>query len=281
MAYQSIHVHVESDIATITLNRPDKRNAMNLDFWREFPEAIDDIENNCKARVIVLSGEGQMFSSGMDLAVFMKPNSKLISGDPGRRNENLRRTVLQLQNIFNKLEQSRIPVLAAIHGGCIGGALNLVCACDCRYATDDAYFSLKETQLGMTADLGALQRLPHLIPEGLAREMAYTGRKVDANEALRTGLVNQLFSDKSSMMAYVTDIAQQITRNSPLAVSGSKEMLNYARDHSVTDSLNYMATWQSGMFQPGEMMKAFQAKVQKQPAEYEALWPVEPPLSDS
>ncbi len=279
MAYQSIQVSVDADIAHITLHRPDKRNAMNLDFWREFPEAIRDIENHCRARVIILSGEGSMFSSGMDLSVFMTPDSSLISGDPGRRSENLRRTVLQLQAIFTQLEETRIPVLAAVHGGCIGGALNLVCACDCRYATEDAYFSVKETRLGMTADLGVLQRLPHQLSEGLVRELAYTGRKLSAREALERGFINQLFPDKDRMLAHVMDIACQIVANSPLAVAGSKEMLNFSRDHSVTDSLKYMATWQSGMFQPNEMMKAFQANIQKQPADFDDLWPVTPPLS--
>ncbi|MDB2384394.1 crotonase/enoyl-CoA hydratase family protein [Endozoicomonas sp.] len=279
MEYQSIRIHIEAGIATLTLNRPEKRNALNLDFWREFPDAIATIDNQSLARVIIINGEGSVFSSGMDLSVFMNPGSRLISGEHGRRSEDLRRTVLQLQNILNRLENARMPVLTAINGGCIGGALNLVCASDCRYATNDAYFSLKETQLGMTADLGALQRLPSLISGGLARELAYTGRKMSAKEALESGFVNQVFSDKKSMDEHVLAIAQQIAANSPLAVTGSKEMLNYARDHSVSDSLNYMATWQSGMFQPNEMMKTFQANVQKQPADYDDLWPVNPPLS--
>ncbi|MDD7805772.1 MAG: crotonase/enoyl-CoA hydratase family protein [Endozoicomonas sp. (ex Botrylloides leachii)] len=279
MQCHSLRVCVEAGIATITLNRPSKRNALNIEFWQEFPEVIDTIDHGSLARVIVIAGEGSMFCSGIDLSVFRNPSSRLVSGEPGRRSEDLRRTVLQLQAVLSKLENTRLPVLAAIHGGCIGGGLNLICACDCRYSTADAYFSLKETQLGMTADLGVLQRLPSLIPNGLARELAYTGRKIASEEAFRSGLLNQVFADQEAMMKQVYVIAEQIASNSPLAVTGSKEMLNYARDHSVADSLNYMATWQSAMFQPNEVMKAMQAKAQKKSGEFDNLWPVKPPLS--
>lgn len=278
MAYQSIRVSIDGDLAHLCLHRPKKLNAMNALFWKEFPQAIQDIEDNCRARAIILSGEGRMFCSGMDTSVFINPDPRLVSGDPGRRHENLRRTVLQLQALLTRLEEARIPVIAAIHGGCIGGGLNLVSACDFRYATEDAYFSLKEIQLGMTADLGALQRLPYQLPEGLVRELAYTGRKLSAREALAVGFINGLFPDQDSLLSHATDIARQIAENSPLAVAGCKEMLNFARDHSVADSLKYMATWQSGMFHPGEIMKALQARLHKQAANYEPLWPVQPPL---
>ncbi|PJE79062.1 Short-chain-enoyl-CoA hydratase [invertebrate metagenome] len=283
MEYQSIQLHLKNQIAYISLNRPAKKNAMNLVFWQEFPHALRAIEEEALAKVVIIDGEGDMFSAGMDVTVFAQPNRLFGKGEPGRQKENLRRTVLQLQAIFTLLEQSRIPVLVGIHGGCIGGALDLVCACDCRYATKDAWFSIQETRLGMTADLGTLQRLPYLIPNGLLRELAYTGRKLSAKEALHYGLVNQVFTDKPQMMDYINHIAQQILDNSPLAVAGSKEMINYARDHSVIDGLRYTATWQSGMFQAGEIMKAFQYQQQKKSdkntrIEHEPLWPVTPPL---
>ncbi|MGB1272012.1 MAG: crotonase/enoyl-CoA hydratase family protein [Endozoicomonas sp.] len=279
MSYTTLRVEVKDHIAQVVLNRPDKLNAMNREFWLEFPTALRAIDEEASARVVVISGEGRLFSAGMDLSVFMSPSKKLTSGDPGRRSENLRRTVLQLQDSFNALEQIRIPVLVAVHGGCIGAGINLISACDCRYATEDAYFCIKETELGMTADVGVLQRLPKLIPEGLVREMAYTARKLPASEALRSGLVNAVYPDKETLLREVMDIAQQITRHSPLAVAGSKEMINFARDHSVADSLKYMAAWQGGMFQPGEMMKSFQAKMQKSEPDYDDLWPVEAPFS--
>ena len=278
MAYKSLLVTIEAGIASIELNRPDKRNAMNPDFWREFPEALRTIDSAASARVVVISGTGSTFCAGMDLEVFMNPPAKLVSGDEGRRKENLRRMVMQLQDCFTALEAIRMPVLTAVHGGCIGAGINLISAADCRYATEDAYFSVKETKLGMTADLGVLQRLPKVIPEGLAREMAYTGRNLPAAEALRSGLVNAVYADKTSMMQQVVEIARQIASHSPLAVSGSKEMMNFARDHSVADGLKYMATWQSGMFQPAEMAIALQAMVTKTEPEFDELWSVTPPL---
>ena len=277
--YSTLQVSIENHIAHLVLNRPDKRNAMNKAFWREFPTAIQAIKNDSSVRVVVISGAGTMFTAGMDLNVFMSPSKKLISGDPGRRSEYLRQTVLQLQECFNALESIRIPVLAAIHGGCIGGGINLISACDCRYATEDAYFTIKETELGMTADLGVLQRLGNLMPEGMVRELAYTARKMPADEALKAGLINATYPDKNSMMDHVSGIAQQIARNSPIAVTGCKEMISFARDHSTATSLKYMAAWQSGMFQPAEMMKSFQAKMQKTEPEFEDLWPVEEPFS--
>ena len=279
MTYQSLRLTIEAGIAHLELNRPDKLNAMNVDFWRELPEAVRTIDAEAGARIIVISGAGRMFTAGMDLTVFMNPAVNLSSGEEGRRKESFRRLVMQLQDTFTALETIRIPVLTAVHGGCIGGGLNLITAADCRYATEDAYFSVKETQLGMTADVGVLQRLPKVIPEGMARELAFTGRKLAADEALRCGLVNAIYPDKETMMEKVMGIARQIADNSPLAVAGTKEMINFARDHSVADSLKYMATWQSGMFQPNEMAIAFQASAQKSEAGFEDIWPIKPPLT--
>ena len=224
--------------------------------------------------MIVISSTGKHFSSGMDITVFS--DSKVIptSGDQTRLGEFLRRLVLQLQASMSSLEKVRMPVLTAIHGGCIGGALDLVCASDSRYCTEDAFFTIKETELGMTADVGTLQRLPSLIPQGIARELAYTGRKFGAQEAKEIGLINNVYPDQESMLASVMEIAATIAKNSPMAVTGCKEMLNYSRDHSVEDSLKYMATWQGGMFSPNDMMKAFGAKAQRKEPEFENAWPV-------
>ncbi|MGI9274513.1 MAG: crotonase/enoyl-CoA hydratase family protein [Endozoicomonas sp.] len=279
MTYQSLRLSIEAGIAHLELNRPDKLNAMNIDFWRELPEAVRTLDAEASARVIVISGAGRMFTAGMDLSVFMNPVVNLTTGEEGRRKEHFRRLILQLQDTFTALETIRIPVLTAVHRGCIGAGLNLITAADCRYATEDAYFSVKETQLGMTADVGVLQRLPKVIPEGMARELAYTGRKLPADEALRCGLVNAVYPDKETMMEKVMATARQIAANSPLAVAGTKEMINFARDHSVADSLKYMATWQSGMFQPAEMAITFQASARKEEPEFEELRPVKPPLT--
>ena len=272
--FNSFDVSVEHHIAHLQLSRPEAMNSMNKAFWLELPQCIQTIESETDARVIVVSSTGKHFSAGMDLGVFSDSKAVPMSGDPGRMAENLRRVVLQLQDSLSSLEKVRLPVLAAIQGGCIGGALDLVCAADMRYCTADSYFTIKETEIGMTADVGTLQRMPKLIPAGVVRELAYTGRKFLAAEALQQGFVNQVFDDQQQMLDGVMSIAAKIAKNSPLAVTGCKEMLNYSRDHSVEDSLKYMATWQAGMFRPNDLMKSFQAKATKQAAEYEDLFPV-------
>jgi enoyl-CoA hydratase len=264
-------VVIDNNVAHITLNRPDYFNTMNLDFWQEFPKVIDEISNESSARVIVISSTGKHFCAGMDLAVFTQ-ESQTANLELGRKHEQLRRTVLKLQACFNALEKARMPVLMAIQGGCIGGAVDMISAADCRYCTEDAFFSIEETKLGMTADLGTLQRLPKLISIGLVKELAYTGRRMHANEAKSAGLVNNVYTDQASMIEAVMNIANEIAARSPLAVLGCKEMINYARDHSVSDSLDYMAVWQSGMFQPqNDMMETFTAKAEKRQPKFDNL----------
>jgi len=279
MAYKSLDVTLENHVAHLKLNRPNELNSMNIDFWKELPIAIREIDEQADARVIVISSTGKHFSAGMDLSVFTSGNNIPMQGDPARMAENLRRTVLDLQACFNVLEDARLPILVAIQGGCIGGAIDMISACDSRYCTEDAFFTIKETQLGMTADLGTLQRLPHLIPQGMMRELAYTGRNFDAKEAKEIGLVNKVYVSQEAMLADVMAIAALIAKQSPVAVAGCKEMINYSRDHSVADSLKYMATWQSGMFRPQDMMKSFAAKAQKQAPEFDPILPIKPLFS--
>jgi enoyl-CoA hydratase len=272
-------ISVNDHIAHLQFNRPEAYNSMNKVFWQTFTDALEALDVAAEARVLVISSTGKHFCAGMDLEIFTQPNPKLFGGEAGRRAEAMRRLVLQLQDCFSALETIRIPVITAIQGGCIGGALDLVCAADMRYCTEDAFFTVKETELGMTADLGTLQRLPTLIPMGLARELAYTGRKFTSEEALRAGLVNQVYPDQAAMLAGVFDIAKQIASRSPLAVTGCKQMINYARDHSTADSLSYMATWQAGMFQPTDMMQTFSAKMSGKEPRFEALRPIDKPFA--
>jgi enoyl-CoA hydratase len=272
--YKSFKVTLENKVAHVQFSRPEAMNSMNKAFWLELPQCMRDIEVLTDTRVIVISSTGKHFSAGMDLGVFSDSSTMPQSKDPSRMAEGLRRLVLQLQATLSSLEEIRLPVLTAIHGGCIGGALDLVCAADSRYCTADAYFTIKETELGMTADVGTLQRLPKLIPAGIVKELAFTGRKFTAQEAQQFGLVNRVYDDQESMLVGVMEIAAQIAANSPLAVTGCKEMLNYSRDHSVEDSLKYMATWQAGMFRPNDMMKTFQAKAMKTQPEYDDLLPI-------
>lgn len=279
MSYANFSLSLEGHIAHLQLNRPDAYNSMDQAFWRDLPAAIRSIDEAAEARVIVISSTGKHFSAGMDLEVFSNPNPTLFQGERGRQAEGMRRLVQQLQACFNVLEEVRMPVITAIQGGCIGGAVDMVCAADMRYCTADAFFQVKETELGLAADLGTLQRMPRLIAPGLARELAYTARKMPAAEALQCGFVNRVFDDQDSMLAEVMQIAQQIAERSPLAVTGTKQMMNYARDHSVADSLTMMATWQAGMFQPTDMIQTFTAKMGKTTPDYEGLRPVTEPLT--
>lgn len=268
--YTTLEVFQRGHIAHIVLNRPDAMNSMIPAFWTELPDAVRTIDDEGVARVIVISSRGKHFSAGMDLSVFTNM-AKDFTGDPARRAERMRRLVMLLQDTFTALEQARMPVIGAVQGGAIGGAVDLLCACDMRYSTEDAFFTIKETQIGMTADVGTLQRLPKLIPIGIAKELAYTGRNFGAQEAQSFGFINQVFSDHDALLDGVMKVAQQIAMNSPMAVSGTKTMLNYAAEHTVSESLTYMATWQAGMFQMEDIQTAMQAQKTQSIPEYPPL----------
>lgn len=279
MNYQCFSVELTNKVAHLCLNRPQQMNAMIAEFWQELPDCLEALDATGEVRAVVISASGKHFCSGMDVNIFKQPEMLPLAGEPARVGENLRRIVLKLQQALSILEKVRMPVLAAVQGGCIGGAVDMICAADMRYCTKDAFFSIKETQIGMTADLGTLQRMPKLLPEGIVRELAFTGRDFSASEALQLGFVNQVFDDQQTMLAQVMKIAEQIAQNSPLAVTGSKAMLNYSRCHSVEDSLNYMATWQAGMFRQQDLMASFGAQMQKTKPEYADLFAVKPVFS--
>ena len=276
MAHTCFNVEIADQVAHVRLNRPDKFNAMNRLFWRELPEIIDDINDNAKARCIVISSTGKHFCSGMDLAVFT--DGAGVAGGKGEdahvRGEAFRQYVHVLQEVFTRLDKARMPVLAAIQGGCVGGAVDMTSACDIRYATADAFFVIQEINIGMTADVGTFPRLCKLIPEGWVRELAYTGRRLPAHRAREIGLVNEVFPDHETMLAAVLETAREIASKSPLAVAGSKLMINHARDHTMADSLDYIAVWQTGMFSGPHMAEAFAAKSEKRDARFPDLEPL-------
>lgn len=267
----------ESDrIAHVVLNRPDELNTMTPEFWRDLPKIVDEISERGSSRVIVVSSTGKHFCAGMDISVFT--DGGLEDDDDietGRARANFRYKVLHLQDTFNAFERARMPVLAAIQGGVVGGAVDMVTAADCRYATENAWFCIEEINIGMTADVGTLQRLPKLIPEGIVREMAYTGERMPASRAKEVGLVNEVYADQPAMLDAVMSIAERIASRSPLAVHGTKEMINYTRDHSVEDSLRYMATWQTGMFQPADLVESFAARMENRDPKYDDLPPLQ------
>ena len=268
-------VSIENNVAHIVLNRPEAFNAMPRPFWNELPTIVHDINDNAKARVIVISSTGKHFTAGMDVSVFTDGDGvSAQGGDPHTRAEAFRQFVLTLQGSFSCLDNARIPVIAAIQGGCIGGGVDMVSACDIRYATDDAFFQIAEINIGMTADVGTFPRLCNLIPQGWVRELAYAGRRLPAAKAKEIGLVNDTFATQEAMLAHVMELAHEIAAKAPVAVAGSKRMINYARDHSIADGLDYIATWQAGMFSPPHMMEAFAAKAQKRDPNFPDLAPL-------
>ncbi|MGD0142570.1 MAG: crotonase/enoyl-CoA hydratase family protein [Rhizomicrobium sp.] len=277
MTYRCFNVEIADRVAHIQLKRGSELNTMVPEFWRELPEIVREIDHEAKARVIVISSTGKHFSAGMDLSVFTAAQGKAPGERPerGRSAANLRLHVLDIQETFNVIDRARIPVLIAIQGGCIGGAVDLSSACDCRYATQDAFFVVQEINIGMTADVGTFPRLCNLMPQGWVRELAYSGRRLPAQTAKEIGLVNDVFATQEEMLTHVMSLAKEIAEKSPLAVHGSKVMINYARDHSIADGLDYIATWQAGMYNPEvDMRESFVAKSEKRAPNFADLQPL-------
>lgn len=276
--YECFKVEITDQIAHIVLNRPDKRNSMNPAFWDELPVIVEDIDAGSKARVIVISSTGPHFTAGIDVTAFSSGNDLLdenAADDLSGRQRGARfyDTVTRLQNTFSCLENCRIPVLVAIQGGCIGGGVDFVTACDMRYATEDAFLTIFETNIGMTADVGTFPRLVKLIPEGVVREMAYTGRRVPASEAQAVGLVNRVYPDHASMLEGVMQIAGEIASKAPLAIHGCKRAITYARDHNTADGLDYIGIWNASMLQLDEIREAMTANQEKRPGRFADLPP--------
>jgi len=266
--FTTLAVRVEEHIARVQLDRPDKANALNEAAWQELRAVMAWADATPEVRVVVLGGNGKHFCSGIDLAMLMGVQQAIKDECPGRTNENLRRAILDLQDCLTSLERCRKPVLAAIHGACVGGGLDLVAAADLRYCSSDAHFSIKEIEIGMVADVGTLQRLPKLVPPGLVREWAYTGRKVPAEEARSCGLVNRVYDTPEALEAGVMDLARTMAARSPLSIRGTKEMLNHARDHSVADGLAYIATWNAAMLVSQDIQAAMMAGMTRQTPEF-------------
>lgn len=264
-------------VAHLKICRAEKRNALDASFWTDLPRIVRELDAEGGTRVLVLSAEGGHFSSGIDLSLFagLAPSGN----DPvDRRQRPLRflDLVEQLQDSLNALEQARFPVLAAVQGACLGGGVDLVTACDVRYASADAYFSIYETNIGMTADLGTFPRIVKLLPEGLVRELAYTGRRVEAEEARSIGLVNRVFESHEAMLTGVLSIAEEIARKAPIAVYGCKRAITHARDHGTTDGLERIGLWNASMLHVDEIMEAMAAAAQEREGAFADLPPRAP-----
>ena len=266
--YKALTFSIENKIATITMNRPEKANALNRKLWFELGAAFDEADENDEVRVVVLRGEGKHFTAGIDYTLIAEVAGGVASLPDGKKQSVLRREILKLQDAFSKAERCRKPVIASIHGSCIGGGIDLISACDIRFASSDAKFSIKEVDLAIVADIGTLQRVPGIIGEGHARELALTARKFDAAEAERIGLVNKVLEDQAALEAHVMHTATLIASKSPLATRGTKQVLNYSRDHSVENGLNYVATWNSAMLLSSDAQEAMGAMFEGRAANF-------------
>lgn len=261
--FKCILVTVTEGVAHATFNRPHKANAIDETLWFEIEDLAKWADETPEVRVLILSGAGKHFCSGIDFSLIQGLFMKTASYGEGRKQEYLLRYIRSLQDAFTALETCRKPVIAAIHGACLGAGIDLTSACDMRYATLDAKFCVKEVDLGIVADIGTLQRLPPIIGEGLTRELAYTARTFGAEEAHRMGFLNRLFDDHEALLSEVHSIASQIASKPPLAIRGTKQVLNYSRDRSVSEGLNYVATWNAGMLISIDAQEAIEAMMER------------------
>jgi enoyl-CoA hydratase/carnithine racemase len=270
-AYQSLRIEQADGIAELVLTGPGKGNALGPDFWREMPEALRALDADDSVRVVLLRGDGANFTYGLDLMAMTESLGPLILGEGNLALERtkLLQLIEKMQAATEGLARCRKPVLAAVHGWCIGGGMDLIAACDFRYCSREAKFSLREVRVGITADLGALQRLPRIIGEGNARELAYTGGDVDAERALQMGLVNQVFATPEEMLAAARATARKIADNPPLVVQGAKQVMEYCADKSVADGLRYVAVWNSAFLQSHDLAEAFAAFAERRPPRFQ------------
>jgi enoyl-CoA hydratase/carnithine racemase len=270
-AYQSLRIEQADGIAEVVLTGPGKGNALGPDFWREMPEALRALDADESVRVILLRGDGAHFSYGLDLMAMMESLGPLLLGEGNLALERtkLLQLIEKMQAATEGLARCRKPVLAAVHGWCIGGGIDLIAACDFRYCSREAKFSLREVRVGITADLGALQRLPRIIGEGNTRELAYTGGDIDADRALQMGLVNQVFATPEELLTAARATARKIADNPPLVVQGAKQVMEYCADKSVADGLRYVAVWNSAFLQSNDLAEAFAAFAERRPPRFQ------------
>ena len=261
---ECFQVKFKDSVAHIILNRPEKRNSMNWSFWKDLPKLVEEIDHNALAKCIVISSTGPVFSAGLDLSLF-GDSVFASSNEVQEKDKELHKPQLFmhflafLQDSISSLQKSRVPVICAIQGACIGGGVDLVCAADIRLATKDAFFCIKETKIGMVADVGTFPRIVKLMPEGIVKELAFTGRDFSATEAKEYGFVNHLYDNQLELVKGALKLANQIAQNSPAAVFGCKKVINYSRDHSNQDSLDWISMWNASMLSPAELMEGFKS----------------------
>jgi len=266
--FEFLKVSLANKVAEVSLNRPDKANALHEKMWYEIEAAFRWADETPEVRAVILRSEGLRFCSGIDFEFVMSIAQRIESLPDGRRQEQLLAIIRSLQASFTRIESCRKPVIAAVQGVCYGGGIDLISACDIRHASADASFSVKEVDLGIVADIGTLQRLPKIVGEGRTREWALTGKLFNAVEAQRAGLINEVAPDVPGLLALAREQAALIAEKSPLAVRGTKQVLNYSRDHSVAEGLEYVATWNAAMLMSLDLKMAVEAAMQRKKAQF-------------
>lgn len=264
-----IKLDFDGPIARIVLDRPKKLNALGAWYWDHIVETIDRVNAHPDARVAILSGSGRAFTAGLDL-MSMMPKLPIGNGGPpdGARQARLHALIRRLQDAVTCLERCRVPVIAAVHGPCIGAGIDMITACDIRMASADAVFSVRETKMAIVADLGTLQRLPLVVGRGVARELIYTGRDFDAAYAAEIGLVNRVLPDAAALDAAAVELAREIADNPPLTVQGAKRVMLEADRGQIDRGLEYVATWNTGHLVTQDLGVAVAAFVSKQKPEF-------------
>lgn len=268
-----LSVEHRGHVAVVWLDRPEKRNAMAHAFWVDLPAVMDALSVDTGVRAVVIAGRGDAFTVGIDLVAFggdLAPGAlSRDSANDARDRRSFYDMVKRMQRTFSSIADCAKPVIAAVHGYCLGGGIDLITACDIRLASADATFSIRETRMAMVADVGTLQRLPAIIDPGRLAELVYTGRDFDAETALEIGLVSHVYPDRSAVVDQAIELAEEIAANSPLAVQGAKAVIG-ARDRAaITEQLDYVALWNSAFFHSDDLTEAVQAFMEKRPPSYE------------
>ncbi len=264
-----VRVDRSGPVAEVVLDRADKRNALTFDMFDEIGAAFAAIDADDSVRVVIFRGEGPMFCAGLDL---LNSAAALVGGEegesPAQKSRRLYDLIKRLQSSVTAIEQCRVPVIAAVHDQCLGGGVDLITACDMRVCSAEARFSIFETRVAIVADVGTLQRITGVVGKGMAREMAFTGRKINATRALNCNLVNEVFDDPAACLEGARALAAEVAANSPLAVQGTKRVLAYSDEHSTADGLEFVAQWNTAFLQSNDLGEALAAFMERRPGNY-------------
>jgi enoyl-CoA hydratase len=266
MGYEHLTVERRGRVGWLWLDRPEKRNALAADMWSDLPAAVGELAGDPEVRVVVVAGRGPAFTVGIDLEMLMtiRPEGR----SEAETKQALYREIKRLQDSMSALAECPKPVIAAVHGYCLGAGIDLITACDIRLGAADAVFSVRETRLALVADVGTLQRLPDVVPAGHAAELAYTGKDIDAARAEKIGLVNDVYPDVDALFAAAQALGEEIAANSPLAVEGTKAVMRAGAEMSTAQALDYVALWNSAFLFSNDLGEAMAAFVEKRPPDF-------------